>query len=277
MFSFKGSGFDFALNTRTYIMGILNITPNSFFDGGRYNSLESAIKHCLEMQQQGADIIDIGANSTNPKAKVLTEDEEFEIIKALLPVIVKNCLKPVSVDTFYPKVARFALENGVNIINDVSGRLNPQTASLVKEYNAGYIVMHNPAFSSLQITDYTEQGGVVNAVNAFFDSMEEKLNSCGIKTENICFDMGIGFSKSHGDNIELVRNIKALKKENRALLTALSCKRMTGENTAAQGEDRLFPTIAADTLAIAGGTDFIRVHHVKEAVSAAKMTDEITR
>ena len=130
MFFFKGNGFEFPLNTRTYIMGILNITPNSFFDGGKYNTAEAAVSRCEQMQTQGADIIDIGANSTNPKAEILTENEELEIIKSFLPLIVKKCLKPVSVDTFYPSVAKFALENGVNIINDVSGRFNPIWQSL---------------------------------------------------------------------------------------------------------------------------------------------------
>ncbi len=277
MFSFKGNGFDFLLNTRTYVMGILNITPNSFFDGGKYNSLKTAVEHCEEMQKQGADIIDIGANSTNPKAEILTEEEELETVKELLPEIVKNCLTPVSVDTFYLSVAEFALENGVKIINDVSGRFNPDMAKLIKEYNAGYIVMHNPAFSSSEVTDYTQQGGAVNSVNSFFESMQTKLCDYGVNAESICYDMGIGFSKSHKDNIELIKNIKALKNENRALLCALSCKRVTGIPTSAEGEDRLYPTIAADTLAIAGGADFIRVHHVKEAVLAAKMADEIVR
>ena len=277
MFFFKGNGFEFPLNTRTYIMGILNITPNSFFDGGKYNTVEAAISRCEQMQTQGADIIDIGANSTNPKAEILTENEELEIIKSFLPLIVKKCLKPVSVDTFYPSVAKFALENGVNIINDVSGRFNPDMAKLIKDYNAGYIVMHNPAFSSSEIADYTQQGGAVNSVNSFFESMQTKLCDYGVKAESICCDMGIGFSKSHKDNVELIKNMKALKKENRALLCALSCKRVTGIPTSAEGEDRLYPTIAADTLAIAGGADFIRVHHVKEAVLSAKMADEIVR
>ena len=277
MIFFKGNGFEFPLNTRTYIMGILNITPNSFFDGGKYNTAEAAVSRCEQMQTQGADIIDIGANSTNPKAEILTENEEFEIIKSFLPLIVKKCLKPVSVDTFYPSVAKFALENGVNIINDVSGRFNPDMAKLIKDYNAGYIVMHNPAFSSSEIADYSQQGGVVNSVNSFFNEMQTRLCDYGVKAESICYDMGIGFSKSHKDNVELIKNMKALKKENRALLCALSCKRVTGIPTSAEGEDRLYPTIAADTLAIAGGADFIRVHHVKEAVLSAKMADEIVR
>ncbi len=277
MFFFKGNGFEFPLNTRTYIMGILNITPNSFFDGGKYNTAEAAVSRCEQMQTQGADIIDIGANSTNPKAEILTENEELEIIKSFLPLIVKKCLKPVSVDTFYQSVAKFALENGVNIINDVSGRFNPDMAKLIKDYNAGYIVMHNPAFSSSEIADYSQQGGVVNSVNSFFDEMQTRLCDYGVNAESICYDMGIGFSKSHKDNVEIIKNMKALKKENRALLCALSCKRVTGIPTSAEGEDRLYPTIAADTLAIAGGADFIRVHHVKEAVLSAKMADEIVR
>ena len=273
---FKGNGFSFKLGTRTYVMGILNVTPDSFFDGGKYNTPEKAVERAVKMQADGADIIDLGAQSTRPGSVTLSETEELRIIKQFLVPVVNSVSVPVSVDTFYPSVAEYCLENGARIINDVSGTLNPEIAKAVKKHNAGWVIMHNPSNAS-DIYDYSDLGGVLNAVNAFFESAENTAKEFGIEPQNICFDMGIGFGKSHGDNIELLKNINKLKKENRALLTALSCKRVTAQNTGAEGEDRLFPSLAANTLAIAGKTDFIRVHHVKEAVLAAKMTDEITR
>lgn len=274
---FKGNGFSFEINKRTYIMGILNVTPDSFFDGGQWNSPEKAVEHALKMQGDGADIIDIGAQSTRPGSVLLSEDEELEIIKKYIPAVTSVVNVPVSVDTFYPKVAEYCLENGAKIINDVSSKMDREMALVVKKHNAGWIVMHTGNASASQEADYSKCGGVVNDVLAFFDKAEEIAAEYSISRENICFDMGFGFGKSHFDNLELLRNIDKLKSPERALLTALSCKRLVKNETGADGYDRVFGTLAADTLAIAGGTDFIRVHHVKEACLAAKMTDAVVR
>ncbi len=274
---FKGNGFSFEINKRTYIMGILNVTPDSFFDGGQWNSPEKAVEHALKMQEDGADIIDIGAQSTGPGSVLLSEDEELEIIKKYIPAVTSAVNVPVSVDTFYPRVAEYCLENGAKIINDVSSKMDKEMALVVKKHNAGWIVMHTGNASASQEADYSKCGGVVNDVLAFFDKAEEIAAEYSISRENICFDMGFGFGKSHFDNLELLRNIDKLKSPERALLTALSCKRLVKNETGADGYDRVFGTLAADTLAIAGGTDFIRVHHVKEACLAAKMTDAVVR
>lgn len=274
---FKGNGFSFEINKRTYIMGILNVTPDSFFDGGQWNSPEKAVEHALKMQEDGADIIDIGAQSTRPGSVLLSEEEELEIIKKYIPAVTSAVNVPVSVDTFYPKVAEYCLENGAKIINDVSSKMDREMALVVKKHNAGWIVMHTGNASASQEADYSKCGGVVNDVLAFFDKAEEIAAEYSISRENICFDMGFGFGKSHFDNLELLRNIDKLKFPERALLTALSCKRLVKNETGADGYDRVFGTLAADTLAIAGGTDFIRVHHVKEACLAAKMTDAVVR
>ena len=274
---FKGKGFSFEINMRTYIMGILNVTPDSFFDGGQWNSPEKAVEHALKMQEDGADIIDIGAQSTRPGSTLLSEDEELEIIKKYIPAVTSAVNVPVSVDTFYPKVAEYCLENGAKIINDVSSKMDREMALVVKKHNAGWIVMHTGNASASQEADYSKCGGVVNDVLAFFDKAEKIAAEYSISRENICFDMGFGFGKSHFDNLELLRNIDKLKSPERALLTALSCKRLVKNETGADGYDRVFGTLAADTLAIAGGTDFIRVHHVKEACLAAKMTDAVVR
>lgn len=274
---FKGNGFSFEINKRTYIMGILNVTPDSFFDGGQWNSPEKAVEHALKMQEDGADIIDIGAQSTGPGSTLLSEDEELEIIKKYIPAVTSAVNVPVSVDTFYPRVAEYCLENGAKIINDVSSKMDREMALVVKKHNAGWIVMHTGNASASQEADYSKCGGVVNDVLAFFDKAEKIAAEYSISRENICFDMGFGFGKSHFDNLELLRNIDKLKSPKRALLTALSCKRLVKNETGADGYDRVFGTIAADTLAIAGGTDFIRVHHVKEACLAAKMTDAVVR
>lgn len=273
---FKGNGFSFELNKRTYVMGILNVTPDSFFDGGLYNSVERAVERAIQIEKEGADIIDIGAQSTKPDCKSVSPEDELEIIKEFLIPVVNAVGIPVSVDTFYPNVAEYSLKNGAKIINDVSGSLNGEMAELIKKYNAGWIIMHNPS-SADEPLDYSKQGGAVNAVNEFFEKAEETVKKYEIPLESICLDAGIGFGKTYEDNILLIKNTDKFKTQSRAILTALSCKRVTSTNTGAAREERLFPTIAANTIAISGKTDFIRVHHIRQAVLAAKMADEIIR
>ncbi len=275
--SFKGNGFCFETGRSTYIMGVLNITPDSFYDGGRYNSVDRAVSHIRRLEMDGADIIDVGANSTNPKVEILGVKDELKVIGAMLPDIINAAGVPVSVDTFYPEVARFALESGAKIINDVSGRINPEMLTLIKKYRAGYTVMHNPLFSSKEAADYTECNGVANSVEAFFESCEKELENAGISREQVLFDIGIGFSKNQFDDNELLRNMRSFGKEGRNLLVALSNKRMTSVLPDMTKSDRLYSTIAYDTLAIAGGADFIRVHNVREARIAAEAADRIVR
>ncbi len=277
MYYFRGENFSFPLNERTYVMGILNVTPDSFFDGGEWNTPQKAVVHALEMQKNGADIIDVGAQSTRPGSTLLGEAEELEIIKRYMDLLSENISVPVSVDTFYPSVADYCLSHGAAIINDVSGVINPDMAQTVSSHNAGWIIVHTGHKSADETADFSDLGGVTNGVVGFFDEAQKKALSYGIKKENLCFDMGIGFGKSYEDNLELVRNINKLKTPERALLTALSCKRIIKETTGADGYDRVFGTIAADVLSIAGGTDFIRVHHVKEAVLSAKTADKLVR
>ncbi len=272
---FKARRFEFPLGKKTYIMGILNYTPDSFSDGGMYNTPEKAIAHALEMQNQGADIIDIGANSTRPDAVILSAQEEKERIAPIIGDICKNLDVAVSVDTFYPVCAKAALEAGADIINDVSGVFNPEMAALCKEYGAGYIVMHNPCGSSVE-TEY--DNGVVNSVRKFFVDSLTLAGECGLPKNQICLDAGFGFGKGYDDNIELLRDAQWLKFKGVALLAAASRKRFIG--TASKVEEssaRDYGTVAAHTAAIAGGADIIRVHNVEAAVQGARVADAIYR
>ena len=272
---FSGKNFEFELCKKTYIMGILNVTGDSFYDGGKYNTPEKAVARVKEMLNEGADIIDIGAHSTRPNHKKLTPDEELEIIKNYLPLIYNETGAVMSVDTFYPSVAEYALQNGASIINDVSGMFNEKMAQLVKKYNCGWVVMHTGGGDAVTVPEYPTT--VTDDVIEFFDFMLNKCLEHGIHKNQLCFDMGIGFGKSHEHNIELIKNIDKLKQKDVALLTALSMKRVVKNTTNVQGEDLLYGTISANVLAIAGGTDIIRVHNVKENVLAAKMVDAVVR
>ncbi|HZJ77641.1 MAG TPA: dihydropteroate synthase [Clostridia bacterium] len=270
---FKGAGFSFELHKKAYVMGILNITPDSFSDNGKYFETDTAVSHALLMQKQGADIIDIGAQSTRPGAKAVSGKQEIE---RLLPVL--NALKgklniPISVDTFYPEVANFALENGAVIINDVSGVLSEEMANIIKKHNAGWVIMHNTGGAA---TVAKFKNGVLADVKSFFESALSFAQNCSIPKETLCFDVGIGFGKSYEDNLKLIRDMKNIKIKGNAMLVGASKKRVVGiAANEPNAEKRTAGTVAAHTLAIAGGADIIRVHDVREAVQAAKVAEAI--
>lgn len=272
---FSGNNFSFELGKKTYVMGILNVTKDSFADGGKYNTPEKAKEHTREMLLQGADIIDIGAQSTRPGSVLMSVQEELNIIKQYLPCLANEFDCVFSVDTFYPEVAEYALNNGASIINDVSGKFNKDIAELVLKYDCGWIITHTGNGDAQTVPDY--KTSVTEDVITFFDEVIDKCNQLQIPHNRIMLDIGIGFGKSYEHNIEVIKNIKKIKRQNVALLTALSLKRVVGIATDSDKEDRLYGTISANTLAIVGGTDFIRVHNVKESVSGAKMADAVLR
>lgn len=263
----------FELDKKTYIMGILNVTPDSFYDGGRYNSREKALKQALKMVQDGADIIDIGANSTRPNAEVLSAEEELNIIKEYIPFLTEKVNAVFSVDTFYSEVAEYALNNGASVINDVSGVFNEKMAETVKKHKCGWVIMYNGRV----FENDNGENPVTDKVSAFFGKMLEKCKNFGISSEYIMFDSGIGFSQSFDEDIEMIKNTAAIRNKSCAYLTALSNKRVIKNSSGADGEDRVYGTLAANILAVAGGTDFVRVHNVKENRLALNTADRIIR
>ncbi len=272
---FSGNNFSFELGKKTYIMGILNVTSDSFADGGKYNTPEKAKEHVREMVLQGADIIDIGAQSTRPGSTLLSAKEELNIIKSYLPFLANEFDCVFSVDTFYPEVAEYAIKNGASIINDVSGDFNEDMAKLVLEYDCGWIITHTGGGNSKTVPEYNTT--VTDDIITFFDKILQKCTEFKIQHNRIMLDIGVGFGKTYEHNLEAIRNIKSIKRDNVALLTALSLKRVVGTATNSEDGDRLFGTISANSLAISAGTDFIRVHNVKESVLGAKMADAIIR
>lgn len=272
---FSGKDFSFELGKKTYVMGILNVTKDSFADGGKYNTPYKAKEHTKEMLLQGADIIDIGAQSTRPGSTLMSPQDELNIIKQYLPYLANEFDCVFSVDTFYPQVAEYALNNGASIINDVSGKFNEDMAELVLKYDCGWIITHTGNGDAVTVPDY--KTSVTEDIIAFFDETLEKCTQLQIPYNRIMLDIGIGFGKDYEQNIEAIKNISKFKRDDVALLTALSLKRVVGTATNTEKDDRIYGTISANTLAIAGGTDFIRVHNVKENVLGAKMADAVVR
>lgn len=252
------------------VMGILNITPDSFSDGGEANSLSRALERLNNLSEYGADIIDIGACSTAPNNKLVSVEEELKRLK-ILPELVKIAKVPLSLDTFRPEVAEFALKNGVDIINDESGSFKSEMAQVVKAYNAGWIFMHTGGKSSKEAKDY--KSGVVKAVKDFFGEMKSEALNYGIEEESLCYDCGIGFGKSRSDDIALLQNCKTLS-EYSPLLIGVSRKRVIGEITGATNpKDRVAGSVAAAVGCALNGASVLRVHDVKETVDALKITN----
>lgn len=252
--------------TRTYVMGILNVTPDSFSDGGRFLAPEAAVSHALEMEAAGADLIDIGGQSTRPGYSPISPQEEWERIREVVPAVVKATGLAVSVDTFYPQVARLALEAGAHIINDVSG-FGDEMLEEVKTSSCGCIIMHPRG---------SEQGDILREEHEFFLERMEAAERRGIRRERLCFDPGIGFGKNYEENLKLIANVRRVKIPGVGFLMAASRKRVTGIPCGNPPfEQRLAATLAAHTIAVLGGADFVRVHDVKEALQAAQMADAL--
>ena len=239
------------LTHRPLIMGIVNVTPDSFSDGGKYYSADSAVSHALELISDGADIIDLGAQSTRPGYSEISPDEEWARLEPVLKALRGKTDVPISIDTYFPSVAEKAIANGADIINDVGGTVSDEMAALIKSSGAGWVIMHSGA-------------GSVNEVRSFFEHSAEKCSKLGIKKEQICFDMGIGFGKTYEQNLELIANVKAYKLPDYPLLLGVSRKRVIGAASEQPNpSERVYGNIAADTVAILGGVDIIRLHDVK--------------
>lgn len=247
------------------LMGIVNITPDSFSDGGKYLNPENAVSHALQLLKDGADIIDLGAQSTRPNYEEISAEEEWERLYPVLSALREKTNAPISIDTYFPSVAQKALENGADIINDISGHISKKMVKLIKETGAGWIVTHNGE-------------GNAETVRQFFLQTSFELSSLGIKLNQLCFDMGIGFGKSYENNLELIARVSEYKRLGVPLMLGVSRKRVIA---AAGGEfipeNRTYGNIAADTAAVFGGVDIIRLHDVKNEKQGIKTAWELKK
>ena len=268
---FEGKRFRLGPNERTYIMGVLNVTPDSFSDGGAYTQTEAAIEHALRMQRDGADIIDVGAESTAPGHVPVPPAQEIERLQPILPVLCAQLDVPVSVDTRHPETAAWALAQGAAIINDVSGVLCGEMAEAVQRHEAGWIVTHGMDADSSGADDPLPQ------IAAFFAEAVRFAEKAGLRRTQLCLDPGIGFGKSRTGDLRVLRDLRLLQAPC-AILVGASRKRVIGTVSGETDPLRRLPgTIAAHTAAIAGGADVLRVHDVAESVQAARVADALYR
>lgn len=266
----KIGNIDFEIGKRTYIMGILNITPDSFSDGGRFNNMEMAIKHAKKMVAEGVDVIDIGGESTRPGHESVSEEEEINRVVPIIEALSKELQIPISVDTYKGRVAELAIKAGASMINDVWGfKKDPYIASVAAKYNVPCCLMHNR-----DNKDYT------NLVQDILKDLEESIEialRAGVKKENIILDPGIGFAKSYEDNLKTMNNLEKLNSLGYPVLLGTSRKSMIGNALNLPVEERLEGTLATTAIGIMKGCEFIRVHDIKENKRVCVMTDAIYR
>ena len=255
---------------RTYVMGIVNATPDSFSGDGLARDVEAAVEQGLRFQAEGADIIDVGGESTRPGSTPVDADEEMRRILPVIRGLASRLDIPVSVDTYKSEVARAALDAGASIINDVWGlKHDPAMASLAARERVPVILMHNQAG-----TDYVDL--VPDVMNALISSLNLALEA-GVAVENVILDPGMGFGKTAEHNLEILRRLAEFKALGRPLLVGMSRKRTIGYVLDAPADDRVEGTAATVALSIANGADIVRVHDVKVMARVARMSDAVVR
>ena len=269
---------EFAWGQRTYIMGILNVTPDSFSDGGQFDRLDTAIHQALEMIKQGADIIDIGGQSTRPGAKQITLTEELNRVIPIVESLRKQSDIVISVDTTRSEVAQSAIDAGADIINDISGAtFDPEILGVAARMQAPIILMHirgNPE-TMQTMTDYDD---IVSEIKTFLQSRVDRALELGIKKEHLILDIGIGFAKDLQQNITILRNISEFKKMGFPLLIGTSRKSFIGKIlNQKEPKQRIWGTAGSCSYAITQGADILRVHDVGIMSDVAKVTDALSR
>ena len=264
------SGETLAWGVRTYVIGIINLTPDSFSGDGLGGDVDGAVDLALRFQDEGADILDIGAESTRPGHKQVSLDEELTRLMPALEAIAKRVDLPISVDTYKAAVARWAVDAGAAIINDISGlKAEPELAEVAAETCAGLVLMH-----SQKDTKYRDL--VPDLVSSLKDSVRIALEA-GVPRDNIIVDPGIGFGKTPDQNLVVLARLDELKELDCPMLVGTSRKSTLGLLLDLPAEERVEATAATVSLAIAGGADLVRVHDVKEMVRVCRVTDAVVR
>ena len=259
------------LKDRTLIMGILNGTPDSFSDGGRYNTSDTALAHAKAMIEQGADIIDVGVESTRPGHTQISVAEEIERMKEILLPVLEMSTVPVSVDTYRAETADFALSHGAHILNDIWGlKYDKDMAAVAAKYDVPVIIMHNQ-----NTTDYDD---IIDDMKAFFFSSVDLALKEGVKPQNIWLDPGIGFGKDYAQNVEVIQRLGEITVYEYPVLLAPSRKRFIGtilNELPAQERDE--GTVAACITGMIQGVDMVRVHNVEMHKRAITVADVLLR
>lgn len=258
------------LGRRTLVMGILNVTPDSFSDGGKFFDLDLALEHARQMVEAGADIIDLGGESTRPNYQPVPEAEEIQRVVPVIERLAKEISVPISIDTYKSGVARAAIQAGAQIVNDIWGfRADPDMAAVAAELQVPVVLMHNQSG-----TEYTH---LMGDIIAFLRTSIAMGEAAGIAADHMVVDPGIGFGKTTDQNLEVMHRLEELKCLGKPILLGTSRKSIVGNTLNLPVQERMEGTGATVTLGIAKGADIVRIHDVKEMVRVVKMTDAMVR
>ncbi len=261
---------------RTHVMGVLNVTPDSFSDGGQFFEPETAIRHGLDMVEAGAGILDIGGESTRPRSDPVAAHEEWRRVGPVLEALARKVDVPLSIDTMKPEIAGRALAAGASIVHDVSGMRDPAMVAQLAKAKAGAVVVHmlgNPK----TMQEHPEYADVLREVKAFLGDRIAALEAAGVPSDAIAIDPGIGFGKSLDHNLAIVRGLDALAAMGHPLVIGVSRKSFIAKLGAGEPGERLPGSIAAAALAVARGANIVRAHDVAETVRAMRVVDGIVR
>ena len=263
------------MGERTLIMGVLNVTPDSFYDGGRYFKLNRAIDRGLQMEEEGADILDVGGESTHPRSRAVPAAEEIKRVVPVIEALRHRLTIPISVDTYKSAVARPAIAAGAEIVNDVGGlRLDPDLAHLVSASNAAVILMHSRGTRD-SMHSLPRAQNILRVVMEGLSRSVQKAISSGIGPNRIIVDPGLGFGKHAEDNLILLKKLERFGKLHFPLLVGASRKSFLGKILDLPVGERLFGSFAGVAIAILKGAHIVRVHDVKETLQVARVCDAV--
>lgn len=260
----------FDLENECYIMGILNVTPDSFSDGGQWNDLDKARKHVEQMIREGAAVIDVGGESTRPGHTQISVQEEIDRVVPVIRMIKENFDIPVSIDTYKSQVAKAALEAGADMVNDIWGlKYDENLAGVIAQYQVPCCLMHN--------RDHTQYDDFLKEVCQELKESVEIARAAGIAEENILLDPGVGFGKTYEQNLKIIHHLECLRELGYPFLLATSRKSVIGLTLDLPSDQRVEGTITTTVMGVEKGASFVRVHDVKENMRAIKMAQAILK
>lgn len=268
----------FVWGDRTYIMGVLNVTPDSFSDGGEFDSLQAALQQAQRLEASGADILDIGGQSTRPGAEEVSLPAEIERVVPVIQAVRSRSSLPISIDTYRAGVAAAALEAGADFVNDVTGgTADPEMLPLIGERQVPAMLMHMRG-TPKTMQSLTQYDDLVGEIAQTLEQHVKAAIACGVTGDRLILDPGIGFAKTYGQNLELLRELPRLRELGYPLLVGVSRKSFIGKILdRPQPKERVWGTAAACTAAISRGADILRVHDVAEMADVARVSDAIFR
>jgi dihydropteroate synthase len=267
--------FEIAFPRPALIMGVVNATPDSFYSGNRFDTREAAVTHALQMAAEGADIIDIGGESSRPKAQPVSEEEELRRVLPVLQSLARAVSIPLSIDTVKPAVARAALQAGASMINDIAAnRAEEEMWRIAAASGAAYVAVHMQGTPST-MQDNPSYEDIVGEIGNFFADRLKRLRACGVNAEQVVLDVGIGFGKRPADNLRLLAELPAFTKWGRPLLVGASRKSFMETVVGAGVGDRLAASLACACWAARNGAQIIRCHDVAATRQAVRMTEAL--